>query len=158
MNEPSLNELRKLMPKIVLVAQKVYDEWQQDESGYDEEYGGGGICHEIAEKVAEVLLQNNIEANTVSQTIGDVHVYVVAKFKEGVYSIDIPPSIYEIGSAYTWKKKPNIKFNQNHIAIDLIDKNPEKFEDYLEQTQTFKQWLKKSNFIVRRKWPSRLIF
>lgn len=152
----SIKDLNKLMPNIVMAAQKIYDEWQQDEEGNDEEYGVGGICHEIADAIANVLSQHNIEASSVSQTIGEVHVYVIAKFREGVYSIDIPPNTYEIGSAYTWKKRPNIKFNQNYVVVDLIDKNPERFEEYTEDTKTFKQWLKNSNFIVRRKWP--LIF
>lgn len=145
------------MPNILKGAQTVYDNWTQDENGYDEEYGGGGICHEIADSIVEVLSQHDVEATSVSQSIGDVHVYVVAKFQEGIYEIDIPPNIYEIGSAYTWKKIPNIKFNKNNIIINLIDKNTNKFEDFLEDNrQNFKKWLSRFNptsFIVRRKWP-----
>lgn len=147
--------LKRLLPNFVKVAQDLYDQWTQDQSGHDEEYGYGGICHEIADSMVEILSQNNIEASSVSSAVGDVHVYVVAKLKEGVYEINIPPEVYEAGSAYTWKKKPNVKFQTNDIIISLIDKNPEKFEDYLENNsdQGFKQWLNKSSFIVRRKWP-----
>lgn len=156
---PSVSILKSISPEIANVAQKVYDEWKQDEEGNDEEYGGGGICHDIADAIVEVLSNHNIEAQSVSQTIGEVHVYTVAKFQEGIYSIDIPPSIYESGYAYTWKKIPNVKFNSNHIVIDLIDKNPDKFEEYLGESFTFKKFIafnkkkESSPSMVRRNWP-----
>lgn len=156
---PSISILKSISSEIANVAQKIYDEWQQDEEGNDEEYGGGGICHDIADAIVEVLSNHNIEAHSVSQTIGEVHVYTVAKFQEGVYSIDIPPSIYESGYAYTWKKKPNIKFDSSHIAVDLIDKNPNSFEEYLGESFTFKKFVmfkKKETSLpmIRRNWPA----
>jgi hypothetical protein len=154
---PSVKILNQITPSILNAAQAIYNNWEQDENGFDEEYGGGGICHDIADSIVDVLSQHNIEATSVSQSIGEVHVYVVAKFQEGIYEIDIPPSIYEKGYAYTWKKIPNVKFNKNHLIVNLIDKNTNKFEDFLENNnQNFKMWIQKfpKNFILRRKWPT----
>ena len=156
MSEQSLSALMSARNELAAAAQTVYDRWVQDSEGIDEEYGGGGICHEIADSMVEVLERRGIESQSVSQSIGEVHVYVVAKIKEGVYVVDIPPSTYERGSAYTWTKIPGVQFGPEDIDISRIDTNPEKFEDYIESRQpTFREWLKENcePFIVRRSWP-----
>jgi hypothetical protein len=138
-----------MIPAILRDAQKVYDSWNP-EDGYDEEYGEGGICHDIADAIVGVLSSHGVEASSVSQQIEEVHVYVVAKFKEGVYRVDIPPGTYERGSAYRWSKIDGVKFDANDIQIQIIDKNSENFEQYLEcdLKMGFKEWM-----IVRRNWP-----
>lgn len=149
---PSISAVKALVPAIVNAAQEVYDNWVP-EDGFDEDYGEGGICHDIADAIVGVLSDRGIDAYSVSQQIGEVHVYVVAKLQEGVYRIDIPPDTYERGYAYTWEKIPGVRFQPNDIVIDLIDKNPESLENYIEGIG-FKQWLKKIEcFMIRRKWP-----
>jgi hypothetical protein len=155
--DPSVKILGSMKTALAAAAQKVYDAWEQDAEGHDDEYGGGGICHDIAEDMAEVLNHAGVEAVTVSQSVGEVHVFVVAKFREGVYSIDIPPSLYERGHAYTWKKVAGVRFGAEDISVDLLDRNPERFEDYTEQVKMgFRDWLAENcdSFMVRRTWPA----
>lgn len=121
--------------KLAAAAQKVYDGWDADsdsENG-DPEVGFGGICQDIADAMAEVLNQAGIECATVSAAIGEQHVYVVARLDAGVFSVDIPPSVYEHGAGYNWKKIPNVKFTAPDIQIDKIDADPESFDQYTEE-------------------------
>lgn len=129
---PSVQNIRNLLPQLTQAAQRVYDTWEQNDDGYDEMYGGGGICHDIADAMCGVLSSKGIECNTFSASIGEVHVWVIAKFLEGVYSIDIPPNVYETGSGYTWKKKRDVAFTPNDIHVDRITADPNEFDQYSE--------------------------
>ena len=120
-----------VLKKIASVAQKQYDQWEQNEEGYDEELGTGGICHLIADDVADILTDNGIEAASVCSNY-EQHVYLICKFKEGVFRIDIPYSVYETGGGYNWKKLPDVKFDSSHIEIDGIDNNPNNFDQYVD--------------------------
>ena len=113
---------------IVASAQNVYDEWDEDV----DVYAGGGICHLIADAICDYLYEQNFECSTVSQSIGEVHVYTVVKIPEGVYCIDIPPSTYESGGGYSWEKIPNVEFDKHDLIIDMIDPDPNTFEDYID--------------------------
>lgn len=127
-----LSFLNSLKNKIAQCGQSVYDDWYQDESGYDEMVGNGGICHLIADKIVDLLYESNIDCTTVSSD-HEVHVYVVAKIKEGVFSVDIPYSFYETGGGYTWKKIPNRFFDDSVVYIDQISCDPNDFEkEYCE--------------------------
>jgi hypothetical protein len=101
-------------------AQKVYDEWEQDEKGEDPELGPGGICQNIADEISDILAHQGIDA-IIADTEGmvDQHVWVIAydPDKKIAFNIDIDPHIYESGHGYTWKKKPDIKFQSSHIDI-----------------------------------------
>jgi len=155
-NPPSVKIVGGLKASLASAAQKVYDSWDQGPEGHDEEYGGGGICHDIADAMVEVLDGAGVEAASVSQSIGEVHVFVVAKFAEGVYSVDIPPRTYERGSAYTWTKIAGVRFDPEDIAVELIDRNTESFESYIESTaMDFRRWLSENcgALMVRRTWP-----
>jgi hypothetical protein len=125
-------KLLRLKPKLAIAAQKVYDDWEQDEDGYCEWLGEGGICQDIAEAMQDILIENGIESQTVSQEIGEQHVYVVAKTKDGVYNVDIPPFIYETGGGYCWKKIPNVKFDESDVVIDMLSPDPSDFENYID--------------------------
>ena len=133
-NEPlkTSKDVFALIPQSLEAAQKVYDEWEQDEDGHDVELGTGGVCQDIASNIADVLNQHNIESATVSAAIGDQHVYTVAKLADGVFEVDIPPYVYETGGGYNWKKIPNVKFQKDHISIHKLDSDPESFDNYLE--------------------------
>lgn len=125
----SLEHLKALVPKFVLVAQKVYDGWIQDEN---DELNGGGICQNIADEISGVCNMNGIDATTVSAQVGEQHVWCVAKVREGIFEIDIPPSVYETGGGYTWKKIPDVKFDANDIYINRLSSDPNDFDEYTE--------------------------
>lgn len=72
-----------------------------------------------------------IYAQTVSSE-AEVHVYVVAQTKEGVFLIDIPPHLYETGGGYNWKKIPEIIFDEDYIVIYNLSSNPQNFQEYVE--------------------------
>ena len=126
-------DILSLRPQMAQAAQKVYDEWDQSGEEGDVELGFGGICQDIAEAIVEVLDHHGIEAGSVSQSIGEQHVYAIAQVEEGVFEVDISPYTYERGAGYTWKKKPNVKFAPDDIAVSLIDKDPKKFEEMIDE-------------------------
>lgn len=102
-------------------AKSVYDDWLQDEDGFDDVLGGGGICQDIASKMLEVLDSAGVQSLTmVHTTIGENHVFVVALLDDGVFSIDIPPHVYETGSGYVWKKRHGAVFDESVIQMMKI--------------------------------------
>jgi GNAT superfamily N-acetyltransferase len=130
--QENINILNSLTPSLAQVAQKVYDEWLPEEEGGDVEWGGGGICHDIADAMVSVLDQHGIEATSMQQQVGDNHVFTVAKTNEGIWTIDIPPYVYETGSGYAWKKIPDIKFVSDDVVIELISKDLSTWESYTD--------------------------
>ena len=122
-------------PRIVRVAQKQYDDWTVDEEGYDEEVGGGGICHLIADEIVEVLDKHDVMATTVSSS-HEVHVYVVARVPTGVWQIDIRPHVYERGGGYSWTKIPGVTFDASDVEVDRLSSNPRDFKEYVEDWQS----------------------
>jgi hypothetical protein len=123
--------VRTLFSLIAEKAQAVYDAWEQNEDGEDEEYGAGGICQDVAEEIVGVLDEH--EAATVFSSVGDNHVYVITKLSEGVYVVDIPPSVYESGSGYVWRKQKDVQITADDVVLDWIDSDPENFENYLDE-------------------------
>ncbi len=123
----TLANARSLAPKIVKVAQKVYDEWDEDE----DEYAGGGICHLIAEEIAAILDRAGVDCVTANDNFVQ-HVFVVAKLKEGVFSVDIPYDIYETGSMFSWVKRPGVKFDKDDVEFFKISSNPDDFDQHLD--------------------------
>lgn len=130
---PSIKQVHAIRSQLASAAQRVYDAWEVDPSGeVDDEYAGGGICHDIADGLLSVLNHHNIEAHSVSSS-HEVHVYVVGAFKEGVFKIDVPYSIYETGGGYSWKKIEDVTFDANDIDIDKIDSDPEELHQYIDE-------------------------
>jgi hypothetical protein len=132
LNEQIENKLISLKKQLAQAAQIIYDEWEQDEDGNCDWLGQGGICQDIADAMANVLSNNGIECTTVSQLTGEQHVYVVAKIKDGVYNVDIPPYLYETGGGYCWKKIPDVEFDERYVIIDRLSSDPNDFEDYVD--------------------------
>ena len=134
---PLTDRIRALTPRIVEEAQKVLDDWVQDEEGYSEEYGSGGVCHIITEKsFQDVLYKAGIDSMDVSSS-HEVHVYAVAfdiDTKEAVL-VDIRPWCYETGGGYTWRKIPEAVLELDNVLIEevaydeYIDSNGEPWED-----------------------------
>lgn len=122
--------LKALRPQFALAAQKIYDEWEQDEEGNDEELGSGGICDLISREISGILSENGWETTEGSQD-GDDHSFVLTFNPNGkskkIYTIDIPNQVYERGGGYTWKKIPGVKFNQEHILIGNLKINQDEF-------------------------------
>jgi hypothetical protein len=124
--------LDNLRPKLAEAAMTVYSDWEQVD-GMDETLGAGGICHDIASAITSALSENGFEHTfSVHASVGENHVFVVALVPgDGVYEIDIPPSVYEIGSGYVWKKREGIVIGEDDVAItrigDAID--PASFEE-----------------------------
>jgi hypothetical protein len=128
---PSIQQVNALLPQLAQAAQQVYDQWEQDEEGIDPELGGGGICQDIAEAMSHVLNIAGIDATTIDNGgMGDQHVWILAKFREGVVEVDIPPEIYERGGGYNWTKIPGIVFTPQHIHYSILDRDPESFDQY----------------------------
>ncbi len=112
---------------LAAVAQSVYDQWDQSGPDGDPEFGFGGICQDIAEVMAGILNGHGIESASVPAQIGDQHVFVLARTDEGVFEIDIPPHVYEIGSGYVWAKKEGVIFTADAITVAKISAEPADF-------------------------------
>jgi hypothetical protein len=129
----SIKEVESIKKHLVDEAQKLYDEWTQDEDGYNEELGNGGICHLIAEAFIDVLYKHNIYRCQTVSSCHEQHVYVVGQFREGVFMIDVPYHLYERGGGFTWKKLPDVKFDEDYIDITRLDINPRQIKQYIDQ-------------------------
>ena len=127
-NLKSINNIKALMPRIIQVSQKEYDSW--DEENIDE-YAGGGICHLIADAIANVFNDNGIDSFTISSDF-EQHVYCVVRVREGIYQVDIHHSIYETGGGFSWNKIPDIIFEPSDITIYMIDHDPNNWANYTE--------------------------
>jgi hypothetical protein len=57
----------------------------------------------------------------------------VVKAEEGCYEVDIPPSVYETGGGYNWKKKDGIKFTPSDLVVHRLSSDPEDFSQYNEE-------------------------
>ena len=132
-------ELQRLVPEFLRVAQEVYDAWELDEDGYDWQVGGGGICHLIADEIAGVVSQVARTCTTVSAT-DEVHVYTVAALDQtlnpndsGVWLIDIRPYVYETGGGYSWKKIPDVSFEEADLTFDQLSFDPEDFREFVDE-------------------------
>lgn len=93
-------------------------------------YGGGGICDDIAEAMCNVI-HNKTEYNCFTlyneyDYHTSMHVYDIGQ--KLIFNVDIPPNCYETGAGYTWKKKPNIRFNTWMVVID-----PEDWDNYFDE-------------------------
>lgn len=118
---PSSGDIERRFEDLALAAKSVYDDWLQDEVGLDDILGGGGICQDIASKMLEVLDSAGVQSiTTVHTTIGENHVFVVALLDDGVFSIDIPPHVYEIGCGFVWKKRQGAVFDESVIQMMKI--------------------------------------
>jgi hypothetical protein len=117
------NTLLSLRKDFIISAQKVYDEWDQDEEGYDEEYGSGGICDDIADSMCDVINEKTNYGCFHLYNEYDCHtsIYVYDESNKLLYNVDIPPYVYETGYGYTWKKNKNISFNINNVEIIELD-------------------------------------
>lgn len=113
-----LKELRQLGPEMAEAAQKVYDGWEQDESGVCEELGTGGICDQVADALAGVASSSlkDVEIFDGGQE-GDDHAWTIVQRGGEAYGVDIPPAVYESGGGYNWKKREGVVFDPSHVVV-----------------------------------------
>ena len=128
-NLPSSDIISSVKPKIILVAQKIYDLWIQNEN---DELNGGGICHLIADKIADILSDIGIPSVTVSSNY-EQHVYTVSQCSNGIFEIDIPYSIYEVGGGFTWTKIENVCFTVDDVLVSKLDGDPGNMKNYVDE-------------------------
>ncbi len=122
--------LMALRPRMAERAQEIYDAWHQDENGLDPELGSGGICQDIAAGISEVLADAGAEKTGTSHDEEINHVATLVRALDGIFLVDIPPSIYEQGRGYVWRKIPNVDFVPADIAIERLDADPAAFSLY----------------------------
>lgn len=124
------NKLNTLRPVMAKAAQTILDDWQQDSEGWDEELGSGGICDAIANSLIDVIHEHlGIDA-VLGAPEGDDHQWIVVSNGQEACIVDIPPSIYEIGSGYSWKKIPNVQISSQNILIESV--SPKDVNDLFE--------------------------
>ena len=118
-------EIRALLPELCSTAQKIYDDWDQDENGHDQEVGHGGICDLISQGFSEIFAEHGWETNEGGQE-GDNHSFLFIRktpHSSKAFGIDIPPHIYETGGGYSWRKIPHVTFQPQHFTIWTEDPN-----------------------------------
>lgn len=104
-------------PLFAAAAQRVYAAWEQDEEGFDEEYGGGGICQDIADAIAGVIVDLSFDVEIMDAQVGEQHVWAVALSETEAWHVDIHPGVYETGGGYNWQKIPDVVFEPSDIII-----------------------------------------
>jgi len=115
---PLREQLESQREAFAAAAQRVYDEWEQDEDGLDEDLGAGGICDQISAAIAAVVECDTVEGGQ----DGDDHAWLIATdWVAEAYQVDIHPSWYEEGGGYTWRKTPSVKFTGEMITIAPLD-------------------------------------
>lgn len=102
-------------------AQRIYDEWQQDEDGDDPEHGTGGICSDIMYAMAAIAGRKGLSTLEAGQD-GDDHSWLLVYDDHNAYEVDIPYSIYEYGGGFQWTKKPGVTFRPEDVVISPVDR------------------------------------
>jgi len=124
-------KIEALRPQLVIAAQKVYDDWEQDEEGHCDWLGYGGICQDIADEQAEILEEHGIDAASVSSS-HEQHVFVLAFDNDEAYVIDIYPGVYETGGGFCWRKIPDVEFDWQDVVVERVDRN-----EYIDEEGEF---------------------
>lgn len=113
--------LLELRPLLIQEAQYLYDSWNQDDEGFDDSSGSGGVCCDIAFK--KILKKHGLRA-TIGQTesFKDDHAFL----KVGSFIIDLSANKYEklktvkkgwLRGQKHWFKKPGIKLKSADIIL-----------------------------------------
>ena len=129
-NLPASSALKPLRASLALAAQRVYDSWDQSDPDNDE-LNGGGICHLIADQLADIINDAGIPCTSQS-SCNEQHVYCVAQCSDGIFEVDVPHRLYERGGGFTWTKLPGITFSEGDISIYQLDFDPGKMAQYVD--------------------------
>mgnify|MGYP003432277997 CR=1 FL=1 len=132
---PTLAQAQALADTLMAVAQAEYNQW--DEADVDT-YGGGGICHLIADRLAAVLEESGIEASSVSSS-NEEHTYAACQLAEGVFILNIPHGLYEIGGGCSWTKIAGVTFTEHSLVWYQVDPDPNKFAAYIDANPAYEE-------------------
>lgn len=112
------DRLMALRPAIAAAAQRVYDAWDQNEEGIDDDLGGGGICDAISQEIAAIV--SSVKGAEVRDGgwEGDDHAYLIVEKGRESYVVDIPPGVYETGGGYSWTKRRGVVFEPSDVVIE----------------------------------------
>jgi hypothetical protein len=125
-----LSFIESIKPQLALAAEEVYDDWDQDEEGYSEDYGSGGICDKIAEELVSTfdrLKPDNLKDwdsfTMYKENECHTDMYVVNHQIKKIYEVGLSPHHYESGGGYTWKKKREHEINPAafHVTDSYLD-------------------------------------
>jgi hypothetical protein len=99
-------------------AQEVYDAWQQDEDGHDDEVGAGGICDRIAEEAVSALSGAGFDAFTYSEEGLPNHTWVIVEEDGEHWNLDIPWQSYEeCNGMYDFSKIEDVEFGPEDVQV-----------------------------------------
>lgn len=106
-----------LKAELVAAAQRVYDDWHQDEDGYDEVVGPGGICNLIADEFMEFAMGLGFE--TAQYTDWDAcHTWCIVEVSGKWYNFDIPYQTYEVRHGpSTFSKVENVELLTDDVQV-----------------------------------------
>ena len=141
--------------EIARAAQKVYDDWEQDEEGLDPELGTGGICDAIANEIGWRMA--NFGGIAVLTEGSDNHAWLVVYDDNEAYAVDIPASLYEEGGGYNWTKLPGIEFDESYVQIDPINYDDLKYAEGIDD-EIYVERAEKPRFgilIIQSRWNKR---
>jgi hypothetical protein len=125
------SKLLSLRSAISSAAQKVYDDWDEEDI---DTYGSGGICNYVAPAIASVVGQAFPQHTTLTQIVespNHEYVQLILATEEDFYNededktvtvfdIDIPYHIYEkYNSEYNWSKIKDVIFNPDSVSIEM---------------------------------------
>lgn len=117
-------KLEALRSELAQAAQAVLDDWEQDEEGLHEELGAGGICDRVSEAMSAVVSNKIADINiTEGGQPGDDHAYFIAYDEDEAFAVDIPPSVYETGGGYSWKKIPDAVIEASDVVFSEIERD-----------------------------------
>jgi hypothetical protein len=127
-------EIQATYPQLIAAAQKVYDEWDQDEDGIDEYYGSGGICDDIADEICQVIESLTPHNCFTRYDEYECHTscYIYNVDTRLCFFLDIPYHVYETGGGYSWKKIKDVEFATNFIFIKQVD-----YDDFFDEDGDF---------------------
>lgn len=131
--KPLYQKLYAIRHLIAKAAQHVYDQWEPDEEGIDCEYGGGGICDQVARGIEDTIRdhvkEDDLEVVEGGQP-GDDHAWVLVFNDEEAYDVDIPPDVYETGGGFSWKKTHGVTIRDTDVVISPVDRKRIHPSDY----------------------------
>ncbi len=117
------NVLDGLKSDFASSAKKLYDAWEQDDEGYSESYGSGGICDDIADAMVDIIHEKTpytaFRHYDEHACHTSVYVYHCEEDNNILFFVDISPYVYEKGGGYTWKKINDVEFDES--VVDVMD-------------------------------------
>lgn len=120
---PLFQKLNELRSDLAQAAQLVIDEWSQNEEGFDEDLGNGGICDLVSQAMADVIVGSMADVEIVDGGHdGDDHAWLIVVDANEAVGVDIPPGVYETGGGYSWKKIEDVEIEPTDVVLWSIDR------------------------------------